>query len=152
MAKWVSHSLFVLAIKSPIIFLFIFWVDALLLGFMFSILCFLVIAYFNWEYFVSWHGSSMGKDWKKIWRFAPLCIFWFIWKERNMIVFKSFWKVIASCIKVKRLFPSNLGFPGFPGFGFFNGKEFDSLLIRRLGGHCLLCFFFSFIWGLLYTS
>ncbi|RVW33584.1 Uncharacterized protein, chloroplastic [Vitis vinifera] len=46
------------------------------------------------------------------------------------------WEKIGRKFGVKRLFPSNLGFPGFPGFGFFNGKEFDSLLIRRCAREC----------------
>lgn len=36
-----------------------------------------------------WHGSFIEKRWIKAWRAAPTCIFWTIWKERNMRFFDS---------------------------------------------------------------
>ena len=29
----------------------------------------------------------MGKVRKKAWQMTPLCIFWLVWKERNMLAF-----------------------------------------------------------------
>ena len=34
------------------------------------------------EAMLSWHGSFVGRKRKKVWRAAPLCIFWTIWKEK----------------------------------------------------------------------
>ena len=31
----------------------------------------------------------MGKSHKKAWQAGPLCIFWTMWKERNLIVFDN---------------------------------------------------------------
>ena len=31
----------------------------------------------------------MGKKRKKVWKVAPLCLFWMVWKERNKIVFDN---------------------------------------------------------------
>ena len=36
-----------------------------------------------------WQGSFMGKARKKAWQAAPLCIFWTMWKEKNLIVFDN---------------------------------------------------------------
>ena len=37
--------------------------------------------------FLSWHGSFVGEKRLKTWMAAPLCLFWSIWRERNMIAF-----------------------------------------------------------------
>ena len=34
-----------------------------------------------------WSGFNMGKKRIKVWKAAPSCIFWAVWKERNRIVF-----------------------------------------------------------------
>ena len=39
---------------------------------------------------LSWHVSFTENQWKKVWRAAPLCLFWTIWKERNRKVFENF--------------------------------------------------------------
>ena len=31
----------------------------------------------------------MGKVRKKAWQMAPLCIFWSVWKERNLLTFRN---------------------------------------------------------------
>ena len=36
---------------------------------------------------LGWHGAFVGKTHKKAWQMAPLCIFWSIWKERNLLAF-----------------------------------------------------------------
>ena len=41
-------------------------------------------ALFGW-----WHGSFVSKQRKKVWRTTPLCIFWTVWKERNIRVFNN---------------------------------------------------------------
>ena len=33
---------------------------------------------------LGWHGAFMGKVRKKAWQMAPLCLFWKVWKERNI--------------------------------------------------------------------
>ena len=35
------------------------------------------------------HGSFVGKKRRKVWRAAPLCLFWTVWKERNRIAFEN---------------------------------------------------------------
>ena len=37
----------------------------------------------------SWYGSFVGKKRKKVWRAAPLHIFWTVWKARNRLTFKD---------------------------------------------------------------
>ncbi|RVX02427.1 hypothetical protein CK203_031165 [Vitis vinifera] len=41
------------------------------------------------ETLLSWHGSFVGKKCKKVWRVAPLHIFWTVWKARNGLKFKD---------------------------------------------------------------
>ena len=41
------------------------------------------------ETLLSWHGSFVGKKCKKVWRVAPLHIFWTVWKARNCLAFKD---------------------------------------------------------------
>ena len=41
------------------------------------------------ETLLSWHGSFMGKKCKKVWRVAPLYIFWTVWKARNRLTFND---------------------------------------------------------------
>ena len=39
------------------------------------------------ETLLGWHGAFVGKACKKAWQMTPLCIFWSIWKERNLLAF-----------------------------------------------------------------
>ena len=39
------------------------------------------------ETLLGWHGAFVGKTCKKDWQMAPLCIFWSVWKERNLLAF-----------------------------------------------------------------
>ena len=41
------------------------------------------------EALLGWHGSYVGKKRKKVWRAAPLCLFWTIWRERNIKSFEN---------------------------------------------------------------
>ena len=41
------------------------------------------------ETLIGWHGSFVGRKRKKVWRAAPLCLFWTNWKERNSRVLKN---------------------------------------------------------------
>ena len=36
------------------------------------------------EALLGWNGSFVGKKRKRVWRVAPLCIFWMVCKERNL--------------------------------------------------------------------
>ena len=36
-----------------------------------------------------WCGFNLGKKRRKVWKAAPLCIFWTVWKERNRIAFDN---------------------------------------------------------------
>ena len=38
---------------------------------------------------LSWNGYFLGKNCRKVWRAAPLHIFWTVWKERNRLAFKD---------------------------------------------------------------
>ena len=39
------------------------------------------------ETLLGWHGAFVGKARKKAWQMTLLCLFWTVWKERNMLVF-----------------------------------------------------------------
>ena len=39
------------------------------------------------ETLLGWHGAFVGKTRKKAWQMTPLCIFWSVWKERNLLAF-----------------------------------------------------------------
>ena len=39
------------------------------------------------ETLLGWHGAFVVKTCKKAWQMAPLCIFWLVWKERNLLAF-----------------------------------------------------------------
>ena len=36
---------------------------------------------------IGWCGFNLGKKRRKVWKAAPLCPFWAVWKERNRIAF-----------------------------------------------------------------
>ena len=52
-----------------------------------------------------WSASFVDKKLGKTWRTAPLCLFWTVWKERNMIVFDN---EVLSILRMKNSFVCNL--------------------------------------------
>ncbi|KAL6331568.1 hypothetical protein AAG906_011508 [Vitis piasezkii] len=48
-----------------------------------------------------WSASFVDKKRGKTWRAAPLCLFWTVWKERNMIVFDN---EVLSILRMKNSF------------------------------------------------
>ena len=38
---------------------------------------------------LSWQGASVGKKRKNIWMAAPVCLFWIVWHNRNLLVFED---------------------------------------------------------------
>ena len=38
---------------------------------------------------LGWNLFQIRKQVRKLWKVAPLCIFWAIWKERNRVVFED---------------------------------------------------------------
>ncbi|KAL6342769.1 hypothetical protein AAG906_016603 [Vitis piasezkii] len=57
------------------------------------------------ETLLRWHGSFVVKAHKKAWKVALLCIFWTVWKERNLLVFDN---TTISIHRVKSSFVYNL--------------------------------------------
>ena len=56
----------------------------------------LAIVGFGWVFpfsirqvLLAWQGTKVGKKRKKVWRAAPLCLFWAMWCERNRVVFDN---------------------------------------------------------------
>ncbi|RVX19039.1 Transposon TX1 uncharacterized 149 kDa protein [Vitis vinifera] len=41
------------------------------------------------ETLVEWRGFMLGKKHSKVWKAAPLCLFWAVWMERNKIAFDN---------------------------------------------------------------
>ncbi|KAJ9699595.1 hypothetical protein PVL29_008272 [Vitis rotundifolia] len=41
------------------------------------------------ETLIGWCGSKLGKKRRKVWKVAPLCLFWVVWNERNRITFDN---------------------------------------------------------------
>ena len=41
------------------------------------------------EVLLGWHRLFVGKKRRKVWKAAPLYLFWTIWKERNRIAFEN---------------------------------------------------------------
>ena len=56
---------------------------------------------------LSWYASFKDKKHSKVWRAAPLCLFWTVWKEKNKIVFDN---EILSIQRLKNSFV--ISFPG----------------------------------------
>ena len=58
---------------------------------LFSFLGFLprVPSHIVWEELLGWHGTIVGKTYKKTWFVVPLCIVWIVWKQRNSIAFED---------------------------------------------------------------
>ena len=48
-----------------------------------------VISFSVRDTLLGWRGFYLGKKRRKVWKAAPLCIFWAVWKERNMITFDN---------------------------------------------------------------
>ena len=38
---------------------------------------------------LAWQETQVGKKHKKVWRVAPLCLFWTVWLERNRVAFDN---------------------------------------------------------------
>ena len=57
------------------------------------------------ETLLGWHGAFVGKIRKKAWQMAPLCIFWSVWKERNLLAFGN---EVLSLQRLKHSFVCNL--------------------------------------------
>ncbi|RVX17120.1 putative ribonuclease H protein [Vitis vinifera] len=38
---------------------------------------------------IEWRGFMLGKKRRKVWKAAPLCLFWAVWMERNRIAFDN---------------------------------------------------------------
>ena len=57
------------------------------------------------ETLLRWHGSFVVKAHKKAWKVALLCIFWTVWKERNLLMFDN---MTISIHRVKSSFVYNL--------------------------------------------
>ena len=53
---------------------------------------------------LSWQGAQVGKKRKKVWRAAPLCLFWTIWRERKRVAFDN---EVFSAHRLKRSFICN---------------------------------------------
>ena len=54
---------------------------------------------------LSWQGVPVGKNRKNIWNAAPVCLFWTVWHNRNMLVFEN---MATSDQRTKFLFLSKL--------------------------------------------
>ncbi|RVW79072.1 Copper-transporting ATPase PAA1, chloroplastic [Vitis vinifera] len=46
---------------------------------------------------LGWFGPCVGKERKKVWFSAPLCLFWIVWKERNGRAFENEEHSIHEC-------------------------------------------------------
>ena len=57
------------------------------------------------EALLGWLGPCVGKERKRVWFSAPLCLFWIVWKERNSRVFENEEHSVQGC---KSLFFCNL--------------------------------------------
>ena len=44
---------------------------------------------FRLEIPFGWRGFNLGKKRRKVWKAAPLCLFWAVWKERSRIAFDN---------------------------------------------------------------
>ena len=53
---------------------------------------------------LAWQGTQVGKKRKKLWRAAPLCLFWTLWHERNRVAFD---KEAFSAYRLKSSFMCN---------------------------------------------
>ena len=54
---------------------------------------------------LAWQGAAVGKKRRKIWFAAPLCLFWNLWRARNLMVFEN---EAPSAQRIKVNFVSNL--------------------------------------------
>ncbi|RVX20512.1 Transposon TX1 uncharacterized 149 kDa protein [Vitis vinifera] len=48
-----------------------------------------VLPYSARETLIEWRGFMLGKKHRKVWKAAPLCLFWAVWMERNRITFDN---------------------------------------------------------------
>ena len=54
---------------------------------------------------LSWQEAPVGKKRKNIWIAAPICLFWTVWQNRNMLVFEN---TVTSDQRTKYMFLSKL--------------------------------------------
>ena len=54
---------------------------------------------------LGWIRPLLRKKVSKLWRAAPLCLMWAIWKERNKVVFED---VVISFVRLKSFFIRSL--------------------------------------------
>ncbi|RVX03908.1 putative ribonuclease H protein [Vitis vinifera] len=52
------------------------------------------------EALLGWLGPCVGKERRKVWRAAPLCLFWIVWKERNSRAFENVDHTFQGCKSV----------------------------------------------------
>ena len=73
---------------------------------------------------LSWQETRVGKKWKKVWRVAPLCLFWTAWREMNRMTFDN---EIFSAHRMKSSFICNLWSWSIVYSGYRDGSLLDFL-------------------------
>ena len=112
-----------------------------------------VISFSVRDTLLGWRGFYLGKKRRKVWKTAPLCIFWVVWKERNMIAFDN---EELSIHTLKNSFVCNLwlwtksvineGPLPLLGFFYWPGASWGLVIF------CIPSSFVCAFWRLLYTS
>ena len=41
------------------------------------------------QFLLAWQSANVNKKRKRVWMATPLCLFWTLWKERNMAAFEN---------------------------------------------------------------
>ena len=103
------------------------------------------------ETLLGWKGSFVGKKWLKLWKAAPLCIFWSIWKEKNRIAFEKGEIYIQRLKGILLYVICGLGPKGFVCYQFFGILccflcpwllfVYPCMLCATLGGFSLIQYF-----------
>jgi hypothetical protein len=93
------------------------------------------------ELLVSWRGQLGNRTALKMWRLAPLCLMWCIWRERNA---RSFEDRETVMLELKKMMLQSL---------YTWRVAWNSLLVSNFSEFLEFCFFFFYTLGvLLYTS